>query len=153
VRSVDIDDETYELISFAARAAGVTPAAIIARALAELRTAPTSQHAPAGEFTERPIYALYRGEEITAVYLPATRRVAIRSGSLAGRVFRTPSAAASAVVAALNPGREMSRINGLRFWRDAVTGGRLDTLSAGPGEESRETDVLPQPHDEPKERG
>jgi hypothetical protein len=130
VRSVYVDDETYELIAFAARAAGVNPGVIVARAVTTLWadvSVPAEEEpaAPTGPAVV-PIFATYRGEHVTAVYDLATRRVTITSGPLARRVFRTPSAAATAVVAALNPGREMSRIGGTRFWRDASTGARLE---------------------------
>lgn len=135
MRSVEIDEETYDLIMFVARAAGTTPGAVVARAVGALRAepspAPPASASPSGP--EREIYAIYRGEEVRATYLAATRRVAITSGTLAGRVFRTPSAAASAVIGALNPGREMSRVSGMRFWRDAATGQRLEAVAAPPG--------------------
>ena len=126
MRNVEIDDETYDLIVFAARAAGVDPAAIVARAVALLREDPASAERATAEREGRPIYVIYRGSQTTAAYDPATHRVTVTSGSLAGRVFRTPTAAASAVVAEANPGRRMGRINGRRFWRDSATGRYLD---------------------------
>ena len=132
---VELDEHTYDLIMFAARAAGVSPGTIVARLVEEMRSVPAAtrpERAPAGGEAERPIYAMYRDEEVRAVYHPATRRVRIVSGTLEGRAFRTPSAAAGAVVAAMNPGRQMGRINGLRFWRDAATGARLEAEAQVP---------------------
>jgi hypothetical protein len=128
VHKVAIDDETYQYVAFAARATGMTEAEVLARAVAALREAPLAD-ARSDTWAERPIYGEYRGQRVTALFLPATRRVTVTSEPLAGSDFRSPSAAASAVVAALNDGREMHRVNGMRFWRDVASGVRLEALA------------------------
>lgn len=75
------------------------------------------------------MYGTYRGRRTEARFLPATRRVAIVSGPLAGTEYDTPSAAAGAVVAHANP-RRATRVNGWAFWRVAATRARLDTVRA-----------------------
>jgi hypothetical protein len=134
VRTIEVDDATYEFIAFAARTMGVSEAAIVERAVATLRAPSplpeaTRATGPAiDRWADRAIHADYRGARVTARFLPATRRVTLTSEPLAGKAFGSPSAAATAVVAALNAGREMTRVNGLRFWKDDATGARLDAL-------------------------
>lgn len=68
---------------------------------------------------EIPVFGTYSGQTVEAVFNRASRRVRITSGTLSGRHFDSPSAAAGAVVAALNPGRKHPATNGLTFWRTA----------------------------------
>lgn len=73
------------------------------------------------------VYGTYKGHRIDGEYLPATRRLRMTTGPLAGRRFESPSDAARAVVAALGaPGP--SPTNGWRFWRLTTTDERIDVL-------------------------
>jgi hypothetical protein len=129
LRVIEVEDETYEFIVFAARAAGISEAAVVQRAVAALRAPAPSSRPVADPWSDRSIFATYRGTRVSARFLPATRRVTVLSEPLAGKGFNSPSAAATAVVAALNPDRTMTKVNGLRFWRDAATGARLDAFA------------------------
>lgn len=128
---IELDDETHALIRFAARLLGVSESEVIARAIAGMSddaadaAPPTS---PRDAWEPVPIYAEYDGRRIEAEYVPATRRLIVKSEPLAGQTFKTPSAAARAVVAALNPARVATHTNGWRFFRVAETHARLDSL-------------------------
>lgn len=133
MRQVDVDEQTYQVIRLAARIAGISEAEIVARAVRALPEGPPLAPVPAFDpWVEIPIYAVYQGERVDARFLPATRRVAVTSGPLAGRDFPTPSAAAGAIVAASNPGRRDTRTNGWRFWRVVETNGYLDSVKSPP---------------------
>ncbi len=126
VPQIDVDDDTYGALRIAANAAGVSVGEVVARALAALgREAPPPT--PADPWVDVPIYTEYLGQRVEAVFLPATRRVLITSGPLAGKEFATPSAAAGAVVASRNP-RVNPRSNGWRFWHVTATGDYIDTV-------------------------
>jgi hypothetical protein len=126
VPQIDVDDDTYGALRIAANAAGVSVGEVVARALAALGRE-TPPPTPTDPWAEVPIYAEYLGARVEAKLLPATRRVLITSGSLAGKEFATPSAAAGAVVAERNP-HVNPRSNGWRFWHVAETGDYIDTV-------------------------
>jgi hypothetical protein len=138
VPHVDVDEETYEVIRLAALVAGVPEAEVVARAVRALpRSAPGAVPAvPPDPWSDVAIYSVYRGRRVDARFLPATRRVTVTSGPLAGNHYPTPSAAAGAVVALMNPGRE-TRANGWRFWRVVATNAHLDTVRSSPPPPSR----------------
>lgn len=125
----ELDDETYARVRLAARVAGISPDEVVRRALDAL-IAEEDQAAPTARDPWEPIelYAEYEGRRIDAKYLPATRRLTITSEPLAGQTFKTPSGAARAVVAALNPSRGATQTNGWHFWRVAATHDRLAAL-------------------------
>jgi negative regulator of replication initiation len=128
VRSIELDDATFDYVAFAARAAGVNESEIVRRAVEALRRPATPALPAFDPWQDRRIHASYRGQRVTAIFLPATKRVTVTSEPLAGNAFGSPSAAATAVVSAFNAGRPMNRVNGLRFWQDDATGARLDAL-------------------------
>lgn len=125
---IEIDDETYSLVRFAARLFGATESEVIARAVRALRDARKEQAPPDDPWTPIPLYAEYAGVRIDAEYVRATRRLRITSAPLAGETFTTPSAAASAVINALRRTPGSAQTNGWRFWRIATTHQRLETL-------------------------
>ena len=122
---IDVDEPTYDALRIAANAAGVSMSEIVVRALAAL--AHEAPRPVADPWDEVPIFTNYAGRRVDARFLPATRRVVITSGPLAGRDFASPSAAAGAVIAATRPGTD-TRANGWRFWHVASSGDYLDGL-------------------------
>src|SRR5687767_3429214 len=72
------------------------------------------------------VYGEYNGERVEGKYLPATKRLTVTTGTLAGQSFKSPSGAARAVVAVLNPERTATQTNGWRFWHDAETLQRIE---------------------------
>lgn len=126
---IDVDQPTYDAIRIAANAAGVPMGVIVARALAAFaRETPPGTADP---WTEVRIYAEYLGQRVEGRFLPATRRVVLTSGPLAGRDFPSPSAAAAAVIRETNPARD-ARTNGWRFFHVASSGQHLDVLRSSP---------------------
>ena len=124
---ITVDDATYDALRLAANAAGVPVGEVVRRALAALAAAaPRAERDP---WQEVEVYAEYRGRRVEGRFVPATARLAVTTGELAGQVFASPSAAAGAVLAALNPARD-ARTNGWRFWHVTSTGDHLDTLRA-----------------------
>jgi hypothetical protein len=73
------------------------------------------------------IHAVYDGRRIDAMFDPASERVDITSGDLAGRSYRTPSGAAVEVVRTSNRSVNPNR-NGWSFWTVSETGELLQTL-------------------------
>jgi hypothetical protein len=126
---IELDDATYGLVRFAARMFKVSEAEVIARAVREL-SRPDQPDAPRRQdpWEPVPVYGDYGGRRVDGLYLPATRRLTVTSEPLAGRHFKSPSGAARAVVAALNPDRESTQTNGWRFWHLNSTGERLEAL-------------------------
>jgi hypothetical protein len=123
---IELDEQTHAYVRFAARVAGVAEADIVARAVA----AYVEDSAPPAPdpWTPVPIHAVYREQRVDALFVPRTHRVAITSGPLEGQKFPSPSGAARAVVAALNPERGAVHTNGWRFWRLTETDDRLEVL-------------------------
>lgn len=122
---ITVDQATYDALRLAANAAGVTMSEIIRRALAALTAGePPPEPDP---WVDVPVYGEYRGRRVEGRFLPATSRLVVTTGSLAGQEFASPTAAATAVVALANPARASST-NGWRFWHVAESGDFLDVL-------------------------
>ena len=132
--TVELDDETYALVRFGAGLLGLSEPEFVARAVRAL-----SEGTTPGSVAREPalrrdpwqpieLYGDYEGTHVEAQYLLATGRLTITTEPLAGQAFPSPSAAARAVIAALNPARAATQANGWRFWRIAATRERLDSL-------------------------
>lgn len=109
--SIEVDEVTKRTVVFAARLADVTEGEIVRRLVAASSLAP--------EASDRlrdgvPIYADYNGHRVRALYF-APARVEIVDGPLKGESFKTPTAAARAVVRRYNPSVNDNR-NGWGFW-------------------------------------
>jgi hypothetical protein len=96
------------------------------RLLHEHTVRPGYRAPPGDPWTPVPVHVVYRETQVTGEFLPATHRVKITSGPLAGTKYKSPSGAARAVVAALNPGRAQAQGNGWKFWWVTDHGVRLD---------------------------
>lgn len=127
--TVEVDRRTYELVLFAARMFGVSPSEVVARAVRAF--------IDAGEATTRPVtdpwtpiavHGEYEGQRVEGQYVTATRRLIVTTPPLEGESFKSPSGAATAVVAALNPQRARAHTNGWRFWKITDTDERLEVL-------------------------
>lgn len=124
---IPVNRDTARMVQFAARMAGVSESAIVERAV-QAFTGPDKPKPPPDPWEPVPIYGEYDGHRVEGDFLRATKRLTVRSGALSDQVFTSPSGAARAVVAALNPSRNDTPINGWRFWRLAATHDRLNVL-------------------------
>ena len=75
------------------------------------------------------VHAEYQGVRVRGFYDTSSRSLEITEGPGATRRFRTPSAAAIAVVSAVNPSVNPNR-NGWSFWTVTATGKRLQSIRA-----------------------
>jgi hypothetical protein len=127
--TVEVDAETHKLLQFAAHIGRCSVGDIVARLVAET-TMPIVAVREKTEHTEGgvAVCADYVGYRTHGNYDATTTRVDITSGPLAGRSFKTPTAAARAVVAHHNPGVSPNR-NGWNFWRlDDGSGRALESV-------------------------
>ena len=115
--TVEVDEQTYRSLEFAARMSGCTAGEVVARLVAEASMPP-----PPKEDSEQiegvtgvVVYADYEGHRTQGRYDPKTTRIDITAGPLAGRSFKTPTGAARAVVTQYKPGVSPNR-NGWSFW-------------------------------------
>lgn len=116
--TIEVDEQTYRSLEFAARMSGSTAGEVVARLVAAA-SMPASVSAEGKEQTEDGrevgVYVDYEGHRTHGVYSRDTTRIDITSGPLAGRSFKTPTGAARAVVAHYKPGVSPNR-NGWSFW-------------------------------------
>ena len=124
---LEVDDETYALVRYAARLLRIPESEFIARAVHALGEG-TPGGADRDPWEPVDVFAEYEGRRVTGNYIAATNRMTVTSEPLAGTTYRSPSAAARAVVAALNPARVATQTNGWRFWKVTATGQRLAVL-------------------------
>lgn len=136
MKNIEVRDDTYAQLAFAARVFGVDIAEVVARlvdtSLARTEDTQADSTAPAAPPTtaerEIRIHVIYQGQRVTALFHESTRQVKITSGSLNGRTFSSPSAAAIAVVETTNPGRNSPQTNGRLFWTIDTTGKPLRSI-------------------------
>ncbi|MEU9396950.1 hypothetical protein AB0D86_44040 [Streptomyces sp. NPDC048324] len=129
--TVEFDADTHQQITLLARAWGIAPQDVFRLLLAHFartRTAQDEAHQaqamPTGP-SAIPVYAVYAGTRIEALYDPATASVTIPHGP--GEGIKSPSGASAAVLRALRPGIAPNR-TGWSFWRIASSGQPLSTL-------------------------
>jgi hypothetical protein len=123
---IEVDDQTYRAIEFAARMAGLTAGEVVARLVAQASVpalAPPNAGA-SGALDVINVHADYAGHRTEGIYDPITTRIDITSGPLAKRSYKTPTGAARAVVAHYKPGISPNR-NGWTFWILSDGSGRL----------------------------
>ncbi|RDG34675.1 hypothetical protein [Streptomyces corynorhini] len=129
--AIEVDEQTYRSIEFAARVGGTTAGEVVAR-LVRTASVPPSTPAVASEegSAERKVnvYADYEGHRTRGSYDQDTKRIDVTSGPLAGQSFKTPTGAARAVVAHYKPDVNPNR-NGWSFWSlDDGSGGLLQNI-------------------------
>jgi hypothetical protein len=126
--TIDVDENTKQAVSFAARMANVTESEIIRRLVA---SSVLAKEDPDPGHQGVAIYADYEGHRVRAKYFEPAR-VEIVDGPLAGKSFKTPTGAARAVVRHYNPSINDNR-NGWSFWQvDNATGARVWLQSIRP---------------------
>jgi hypothetical protein len=132
--TIDVEDETYEQLAFAARVFGVSIAEVVARLVHGMQTAaePTAKRTPPPVSPENEddvaIHAVYQNRRITGFFRQSTAEVRITSDPLVGRIYSSASAAAVAVVEKINPGRAYPHTNGRTFWIVDKTNRNLRSL-------------------------
>lgn len=129
MQSINVTDGVHEQISLLARAWDISEAEVVRRLLEEFTKAShrSKDVSPPSMEGGVPIYAVYDGNRIDAVYHPSTKRIDITTGVLAGRSFKSPSGAAIAVVRAHKPNIHPNR-NGWYFWVVTDTGKVLESI-------------------------
>lgn len=131
MRDLELADRDHERVMLLARAWRISPGEVVRRLLDDF--VKVDGERPAAQQTEPldgiRIYADYEGQHVEATFSPATKRVVITSGALAGYSYKSPSGAAIGVVQALNPNVHPNR-NGWSFWFIEETGATLQTVRA-----------------------
>ncbi len=116
---IEVGGDTYEKLLLVARITNSSPGEVVERMVADasVRAVADPMSTSSGD-AERlvDVYVTYRGYRIAGRYDPVTKRIDITSGRLTGRSFKTPSAAARAVIEDLNPQVKSSARNGYTFW-------------------------------------
>ncbi|MEU1306839.1 hypothetical protein [Streptomyces shenzhenensis] len=130
--TIDVDEQTYRSIEFAARMSNATAGEVVAR-LVRTASVPSSGATATGQGGVEPdrkvgVYVDYEGHRTRGNYDRDTNRIDITSGPLAGQSFKTPTGAARAVVAHYKPDVNPNR-NGWSFWvLDDGSGEFLQTI-------------------------
>lgn len=131
MREIELTDRDHDRVMLLARAWRFSPGEVVRRLLDDFvqvdLEVPADQRAESAASIR--IYAEYEGQRIEATFDPATKRVVITSGTLAGCSYKSPSGAAIGVVQALNPNVHPNR-NGWSFWFIEETGATLQTIRA-----------------------
>ncbi|WP_156755100.1 hypothetical protein [Actinokineospora pegani] len=127
--SIQVSDSDLARLTLLARAWQTTESDVVRRLLDDFsRPSPaTAEHPDAPPTSHVPIFALYQGHRIEAVYDRATKRVEITSGPLKGQAFKSPSGAAISAVQSINPTVHPNR-NGWGFWFLRDGGKALNTI-------------------------
>lgn len=113
-KSIEIDEHTHLAIEFAAAMGKTTPGEIVARLVAAAGM-PKPASTPTAAVTIS-VFADYAGHRTHGQYDPVTTRIDITTGPLAGSSYKSPSAAAGAVIHHFNPAVNPSR-SGPAMWR------------------------------------
>ncbi len=124
--TIEADDHTAAALQLAADTAGISEAEVVRRLIKRHRpeAAPKGDRAASATVA---VFALYEGHRTTATYEPATHRVTITEGPLAGESYKSPSGAAISVVTHYRPSVNPSRSD-LTFWTVSSSGELLQTL-------------------------
>lgn len=126
--SIQVSERTFSTLQVAARVTGMSPGAIVDRLVMESERAPAVEVLPEDDSDGVAVYCDYNGERFQGVFHQKTRRINITTGRLTGSKFKSPSAAARAVVASEKPEVNSNR-NGWRFWiLDDGSGRLLETI-------------------------
>jgi hypothetical protein len=116
----------HRRLTLLARAWNTDTGGAVGRLLDHFEGDPQPSRPPADD--ERvAVHALYSGERIDGFFDQRTEHLEIVTGALAGRVYRSPSGAAVAVVGLHNKGVNPNR-NGWTFWTVTDTNDLLQTI-------------------------
>lgn len=127
MKTIEVDDATYRALELAAHLTGGTPGSVVETLVANA-SAPRPTPAPVADTDKCPIYADYNGERFRGLFDSTTKSIRLTSGKLAGGRYKSPSAAARAVVESERPDVDSNR-NGWTFWTlDDGTGRQLQSL-------------------------
>ncbi|MFJ8136047.1 hypothetical protein [Streptomyces sp. NPDC096013] len=122
--AIELDERTYGKVVFAARVMGCAPSEVVRRLVESWSNAEEAD----GEPQDVRVHAVYRGARVIGLFDPATRALTVTEGPAAGQVYTSPSAAAMAVIQAVNPDRTSPHANGWSFWRVTRSGEELKSL-------------------------
>lgn len=141
--AVILDHATDVALGLAADSEGISKGELVARMVAELEEAPKQlvpapapESAPAANQepvdssasnAQVDVHFTYQQLDTSGLFDRATQHLTVTNGSLVGRVFKTPSGAAKAVVIASNSTANPSR-NGWAMWTVTATGEPLQSL-------------------------
>ena len=123
--TIEVDQQTDDYLAIAARVAGLSKGQVVAQLVALAKAEPAAL--AAGGDRRVAIYSDYEGHRTNAWYLRGQNRIEIADGPLAGTFYKTPSEAASRVVAEYNKDVSPNR-NGWTFWMIAENGQPLQTI-------------------------
>jgi hypothetical protein len=113
---IEIDDQTYRSLEFAAQVAHTTVGQVVTQ-LVQQASAPKPVPRPPGNGSRQvAIFVDYDGHRTRANFDLDTSRIDITSGPLRGQSFKSPSEAAVAVIRHHKPEVDPNR-NGWKFWR------------------------------------
>ena len=124
--TINLDTSTYERLTLVAATLGVSDSEAVAELLRRLAT-PRATEPHDGDGDGVAIHVVYNGARVEGTFDPSTKSVTITTGPLAGKLFKSPSAAAIAVVSHLNPDVHPNR-NGWSFWFVSATNQVLQTI-------------------------
>lgn len=130
--TIEVDQQTYDRLSFGARMAHCTIGEVLARLLDEAVRGEAAPDASTGARAVLddpvPVYGVYHRHRIEGTFLPLSGELKITTGPLAGKTYSSPSAAAIAVVDHFNPDRAYKNTNGRTFWVSKSSGKSLRSI-------------------------
>ncbi|WP_433316910.1 DUF4357 domain-containing protein [Micromonospora chersina] len=133
MKQIDVSDETYDRLRFAAQVFGVSITEVVERMVQPHRAAGAESASPeppeaAEQARQVPVHVVYQNTRVQGLFEPDTNLLKITTGDLAGRTYSSPSSAAIAVVEKMNPGRAFPQTNGRTFWVVDSTGKTLRSI-------------------------
>jgi len=128
-RTIEVSDATFQKLAFAARVTGKAVGDLVGELVDAEGSSGAAPAMPATSVPpgQLPIFKIYRGRRYDGFYDPRNEAVTLVTGPFGGQVFRTPTAAAVAIVRHANPSRENAETNGFRFFKTA-DGVLLDSI-------------------------
>jgi len=125
---LEVSDSVAAKLALLAKAWQVSPGGAVQRLLEEFESDLNDEPIVPGLVQKRVlVHVDYQGTHVEGIYDRGDRSLTITSGPDRGRRFASPSAAAIAVVSALNPAIHPNR-NGWSFWTVTATGNRLQSV-------------------------
>lgn len=122
MKSIEVSDEAFERIGFAANIAGISIAVAVDRMVktstAQANPPARERSTPRSDKDEIAVYVVYRNQKVSGFLDLESERLSITEAPRAELIdtYRTPSNAAVAIVRILNPDRQHPETNGWRFF-------------------------------------